>query len=511
MLKGRQNDGKRSTREGFYQLDMKSQDETVPVIQNPDYKQPMISVSPGFNDDKWEGNHQKTPADSLLTVNIPPVEMERYSVMFRSVLGEKPSSNLLARRSKALHQLHMDDMEPGLHELHKPQRRATSPSTNRSSTFTLFPGVPQNKIIINEQDKPTLTTKDFAPRSPIRSNTFPRAAKNLNHDNNLTVPDLTPALSTGTSSGYSSAGYSSAEPSPIPFNAPTTARDYINPKNEPVWEMIPPKKSSSGSPEGIPSGDVEASPKPTSTSTPTMTTQIIPQDHVTQKAKPTASKPSFAVLPPRKTSLPAYADRAKLKVRSNNNNHRIREENDPLLSVNEVNEFPIRDGPPAPQLHRSQTMPLPLNITKKTSPLTTDQATTLLHPSPIRPSPSTDSLLETSFTSSQSPSPLIPQTIEISIARSVSVSRRIIPKQTLVPLGPNPHVFFHNENERFGELKAQKKVPVLIDVNSPAAADGGDGGSISGGEGGLSVGGLGVRGSAGHRYQKSQDIIIESA
>lgn len=75
-----------------------------------------------------------------------------------------------------------------------------------------------------------------------------------------------------------------------------------------------------------------------------------------------------------------------------------------------------------------------------------------------------------------------------------------------MPLGPNPHVFFHNENERFGELKAQKKVPVLIDFSSPAAADGDDGGCISGGEGGL-----GVRGSAGHRYQKSQDIVIESA
>jgi hypothetical protein len=115
MLKGsRQNDGRR-TREGFYQLEMnKSQDETLPVIQNPDYKQPIVSVSPRFNDDRWEDHHQKTPADSLLTVNIPTVEMERYSVMFRSVLGEKPSSNLLARRSKALNQLHVDGMEASI-------------------------------------------------------------------------------------------------------------------------------------------------------------------------------------------------------------------------------------------------------------------------------------------------------------------------------------------------------------------------------------------------------------
>ncbi|GAM42134.1 hypothetical protein TCE0_043r15827 [Talaromyces pinophilus] len=512
MLKGsRQNEGKR-TREGFYQLDMtKSQDETVPVIQDQDYKQPIVSVSPGFNDGRWEDQHQKARGDSLLRVNIPTVEMERYSVMFRSVLGEKPSSNLLARRSRALNQLHVDGMEvtePGLHEPHKPQRRATSPSTNRSSTFTLFPGVPQNKIIINGTDKPTPTANEFAPRSPIRSNTFPRVAKN-NHDNHLAIPDLTPALSTGTSSGFSSAGYSSAEPSPIPFNAPTTARDYINPQNEPVWEMITTKKSS-GSPEGVrPSADIEMSPKPTST--PTMTTPLIPQDHNAHRAKPT-TKPSIAVLPPRKASLPAYADRAKLKVRSNNNNNNtIQKDNDPLLSVSENHPSPNPDGGP-PQLVRSQTMPLPLTITKKQPSPSRSNTTPLLHPTP-----STDSLLaanDTSFThsqsSSQSPSPLIPQTIEISIARSVSVSRRIIPKQTLVPLGANPHVFFHNENERYGELKAHKKGAVLIDVGSPTAAAAGDGDGSEGGSG-SEGGGLGVRGSAGHRYQKSQDIVIESA
>lgn len=113
MLKGsRQNEGK-STREGFYQLGMdRSHDDTMPVIQNAEYKQPVVSVSPRFgSDERWEDQNQKTPADSLLTVNIPTVQMERYSVMFRSVLGEKPTSNLLARRSKALDHLLVDGME----------------------------------------------------------------------------------------------------------------------------------------------------------------------------------------------------------------------------------------------------------------------------------------------------------------------------------------------------------------------------------------------------------------
>lgn len=74
-------------------------------------------------------------------------------------------------------------------------------------------------------------------------------------------------------------------------------------------------------------------------------------------------------------------------------------------------------------------------------------------------------------------------------------------------------MFFHNENERYGELKAHKKGVVLIDVGSPTgAAAAGDGDGSEGGNGSEGVGGLGVRGSAaGHRYQKSQDIVIESA
>lgn len=78
-----------------------------------------------------------------------------------------------------------------------------------------------------------------------------------------------------------------------------------------------------------------------------------------------------------------------------------------------------------------------------------------------------------------------------------------------MPLGANPHIFFHNENERYGELKAHKKGAVLIDVSSPTTTANSDG--ENGGGSGGSEGGLGIRGSAGHRYQKSQDIVIESA
>lgn len=95
----------------------------------------------------------------LLNVDIPDVQMERYSVMFGSLLG-KSSSNLLERRSKMLDKLKTiaDEEEKtklfnGLEapdDSHSPSmnlpddqrlkpRRATSPSFQKSPSFSLFP------------------------------------------------------------------------------------------------------------------------------------------------------------------------------------------------------------------------------------------------------------------------------------------------------------------------------------------------------------------------------------
>lgn len=99
--------------------------------------------------------------------------------------------------------------------------------------------------------------------------------------------------------------------------------------------------------------------------------------------------------------------------------------------------------------------------------------------------------------------------MEVSIARSIPVSRYMIPRQTLVPLGPpHPHTFFHSsENERYGELK-QNKAPVVIDV-SLADDSRRDETRYSRGHARVASTGLIVK-SGIHRYQKSQDIVIES-
>ncbi|KAI9681507.1 MAG: hypothetical protein M1817_002791 [Caeruleum heppii] len=64
---------------------------------------------------------------SLLDIEIPNIELERYSVMFGSLLEQpRPASSLLARRQVNLERLHTSGVAA------TPRRPATSPTTTRS-------------------------------------------------------------------------------------------------------------------------------------------------------------------------------------------------------------------------------------------------------------------------------------------------------------------------------------------------------------------------------------------
>ncbi|CAJ2501943.1 Uu.00g047960.m01.CDS01 [Anthostomella pinea] len=88
-------------------------------------------------------------AGPLLTVDIPDITMERYSVMFGSVLQPPPSQSLLARRQATVKKLKSikDTIE---HEeekkYHVQPRRETSPQpVTRSPAFALFPPTPSSR------------------------------------------------------------------------------------------------------------------------------------------------------------------------------------------------------------------------------------------------------------------------------------------------------------------------------------------------------------------------------
>lgn len=445
LLKARQPEVKQ-TREGFYQLDTKecqagngsgSQHHpsriNVPFDQRESVKRsPQIS---GRQDDTLQ---RSAGGGALLKVDIPAVQMERYSVMFRSVLGEKPSSSLLARRSKALDQLHVHGNEPKLPESYKPQRRGTSPVPSKSPSMS--------------QEQTTNSTNKFAPKSPARSNTYPRVSVFPKiTQSHLVVPDLTPALSTGSSLDYSSTGSSST-----PVDSPVVIKSHVDGvQTEPAWEMV--TKQQSMSPEttyNIIPGDASIRSTPATTPLVGTTSPLI-------KALPPAP-----LLVPQKSSLPRLQNAAKKNTTpgsiTSKYNAQADKEGDQLLPPRQ----PAHE--PTPKLLRSQTMPLPLNINKSKS-----QAES-------QPRRQKSAATKTSSATPSGHETTMPQTIEISIARSVSVARRV-PKQTLVPLGATPQAF-HNDNERFGEH--QKLLPTLVNV--------------SGG------------GNGGHRHQKSQDIVIET-
>ncbi|KAI9372323.1 hypothetical protein BJX61DRAFT_452910 [Aspergillus egyptiacus] len=86
-----------------------------------------------------DSSKPETPG-SLLQVEIPKVEMERYSVMFGGLLDQNRPS-LLNRRSKTLENVTVPGKEISS-PLGPPRRRATSPTRSRSPNLGLFPMPP---------------------------------------------------------------------------------------------------------------------------------------------------------------------------------------------------------------------------------------------------------------------------------------------------------------------------------------------------------------------------------
>lgn len=101
---------------------------------------------------RGEQQVSRMPGPSLLQVEIPRVELERYSVMFGDVLEpqmrqSKPQPSLLARRQAHLEELHTVTYPNSEHfdlDLQKPGMRADSMSSesSKSPSFSLFPSNP---------------------------------------------------------------------------------------------------------------------------------------------------------------------------------------------------------------------------------------------------------------------------------------------------------------------------------------------------------------------------------
>ncbi|KAL4900838.1 hypothetical protein BDW74DRAFT_170601 [Aspergillus multicolor] len=139
----------------FYQVHATNEQPLQESTHSIDYKSRRragTKTSPIENTEVWPClasenealTHQqasKPDPGSFLQVEIPQVEMERYSVMFGGLLNnDRPS--LLARRSKTLDNLTIPGKESPA-PLGPLRRRATSPAV--SPSFNLFPTMPASK------------------------------------------------------------------------------------------------------------------------------------------------------------------------------------------------------------------------------------------------------------------------------------------------------------------------------------------------------------------------------
>lgn len=188
----------------------------------------------------------QSDAGPLLNIEIPDIQMERYSVMFGNLLEKPQSSNLLSRRSKVLDKLKTIAIEEEKTRLlqalelpdesHSPSvnlsqdgylkpRRATSPSFQKSPSFSLFPATPtkvENMVGQLHPDKPSPLQRSYtAPSGPSpRREVFQHPITPLKNGTVMTVSS--PAQTTSsTTHGLKSSSDSF-------FLSPTSSRSSFN-------------------------------------------------------------------------------------------------------------------------------------------------------------------------------------------------------------------------------------------------------------------------------------------
>ncbi|CAK7235864.1 hypothetical protein SBRCBS47491_009440 [Sporothrix bragantina] len=264
-----------------------------------------VPAMPGSN----ASSHLMPPpmlgASPYLDVEIPEARMERYSVMFGSLLGSgqswQPASSLLARRQATLDKLktindriHQEDLErnyvaaaaadamatinglpsPGL------QRRATSPHVTRSPGFSLFPG----------RSPSTGHAHAPLPSPRMRSNTSPAATRSpMRSEFDFLQP---PGMAITTQQQPSPQRYIS---NPLRTNPPSV----VNRQGPPMKSKTMPVTTMSSSPSGQPSKSViRFDPSQSSLILDSPTEMDYPVEQLQQPFKPVIQEPQWQMISP---------------------------------------------------------------------------------------------------------------------------------------------------------------------------------------------------------------------
>ncbi|PGH31902.1 hypothetical protein GX50_05337 [[Emmonsia] crescens] len=464
-------------------------------------------------------SEQPNVSGSLLNIEIPEVRLERYSVMFGSVLDKPPSSTLLARRSRTLDMLKTHIEEEELEHTRMPlPRRATSPALTKSPTFTLFPTTPTSK------PSKALHNANFPrPNMPLqRPNTAPLSPGRELNEKVMPAKDIAPPQ-TGTSSmatssssrsqwvsegssylSMASTSSSSSDISSLSDEDEAAQFSYnkalpISP-DQPIWEIL-----NRGAKAEPPSTKSKTPPQPqrlrtirSEESFAAITEQSYSPSHkrMAREDAPVYPKKSQPK-PEAKAEQPATSTESKTppqpqrlhKIRSEESvaaaTEGPRNDSHKRMAVEEPRALPTKPQPksetisepkstkPAPVhpiIDIEQWLPKPPPPPQRKPPPTppAPSPTIALPPVPFAPplahpqhrtKPKLKSRPPPS-TTNNNPNRQAMKAVEISIARSIAVANR--PKQVIVPMSAMRSDSLHPSDERFGDKRIV--TPTLIAV-----------------------------------------------
>ncbi|PYI20800.1 hypothetical protein BO99DRAFT_102067 [Aspergillus violaceofuscus CBS 115571] len=362
----------------------------------------------------------------LLQIDIPDIQLERYSVMFGGVLQKnRPPS--LNRRSKTLNDADTEEAKkpsPPSPEMVPPRRRATSPTRSRSNSpnFTLFPATQVSKAskVLGSQNIPRGPSPLHKTQTSLAESHQEDVSKDKNHLVLMVHSSPSSHKQQSSVSSFLSATSISSEDERLLLQKLKPVRSYVD-EREPEWEIINKKSPTTNEPmPPIP----PAIPRPKAPATLTINTQV----------------------PPIRTSSDSRSDASS--------------------------PFSFVSSAKSPNTPRSRTNLPARSPTVSQASITTSSATTT--PIAARRFPLGDERKNASTSDLNKPLPTVEISIarsvsvsrgkEISIARSVSVSRG--KKQVIVPIRPRL--------DRANTTAADRVVETRIARPPPRLRDGGD-------------------------------------
>ncbi|PGG97948.1 hypothetical protein GX51_07061 [Blastomyces parvus] len=457
---------------------------------------------------------QEDVSRSLLNVEIPEVRLERYSVMFGSVLGNAPSTTLLARRSKTLDMLktHYEEEEFGHTEMPL-TRRATSPALTKSPTFTLFPAAPTSKPVkalhSSNFPRPNVSlqlsnTTSQSPDRDLNEKAIPAKDRTLPQTGTSSMATSSSSRSqrisegasylsmASTSSSSSDISFSSDEDEAMPF---TYKKPVTISTDEPMWEILNP-----GAKADLPSTKSKCLPQtrrlrtirseesfvaiteqaygPSTRMTKEETSVYLkksqPKSEARAEALPAEPKtPLQPQMPHRSRPEESVATAAqglgnvsskpmaieephlpptKPQPESESKSEAKPNKSIPPHSIIDIEQWLPQLRPPPPQRKPPPTPPAPSpTIALPPVPVQPPHAQARTRTKPkSRPPPNTKN----------NPNRQGMKAIEVSVARSVSVTKQ--PKQVIVPMSAMRSDSLRRSDERFGDKRSA--TPTLISV-----------------------------------------------